>query len=876
MLKLKKHINSEIILLLTLISLVFITTKFNLTFVYGISLTFSTIFLFVLLRIFGLRAAVIVGLTSLLFVPKETMNIASNLVSVIEIIFVGSFFLKGRKAKMFFVDVLFWISLGAIMLYALHYISISGDALYFQISKSIVNGLFNVLIADMLLAYFPFYKFTKNNRLNKNNVSVHQFLTQITIFAILVPFFISVISNTWNTHDTTTRNQIVSAEMIVNRMERELEYWKKDDFQHLAINEVFQSSELGELIQRHRMQESNIIILTNSNHVLASTIRNVRVQTTYDWQNHYNFKQVSSDYYEALPKGSTNQPIIQWSRGQYIYSKQLDSVPIQVVIQFPMSKSQEQIFKVTIEQIKYLGLFSLIAILLVMSVTRVLTQNLSSLTKVTTGLPEKLRTFEKIEWPQSTIAELRLISSNLREMADKLKELFTESIEMNKRLSKQKEKLQESEDKLHQLAFYDSLTHLPNRHFFQKYVKDLIQVDATERIAIIFLDLNQFKQINDTLGHDAGDLLLQLTATKLSHLQQERREIFRLGGDEFVIVDRVHHVDEVQETVDAVLREFSTFFEINGQMLYITASVGVSMYPDDATDLDTLVKFADIAMYISKEKGGNVAQFYHDTMRDKFQKRLVIENALRSVVDKGGFEQYYQPKTMGGKITSMEALLRWNDPKLGFVSPGIFIPIAEEIGLIFQIDEWSLIEACKQNKKWQDQGLQHVPISVNISAKHFQQDYLVAMVRKALDETGLNPKDLKLEITESVFIKNPQHVAEVIQRLKELGVHISIDDFGKGFSSLYQLLKLPMDEIKIDRQFIKDIDQHEKQQLLVRSIFEIAHGLKLNVVAEGVETEFERNLLSQMGCDEIQGYLFSPPVNREEMEKLLHRVEVVN
>ncbi|MBM6616585.1 putative bifunctional diguanylate cyclase/phosphodiesterase [Bacillus suaedaesalsae] len=874
MLKLKNKLNSEIILFLILISLVFITTNFNLTFVYGISLTFSSIFLFVVLRIFGLRAAVIVGLISVLFVPREFLCVASSIINVIEIIFVGAFFLRGRKAKMFFVDVLFWLTLGAILLYVLNSVSLSGDALYFEVSKSIINGLFNVLIADMLLAYFPFYKFTKNNRLNKNNVSVHQFLSQITIFAILVPFFISVLSNTWNTHDTTSQEQIISAQMMVNRIERELIFWKKDDIQRLALNDVLQSNEVGELIQRHKIQESNIIILTNYNSVIASTLSDVRVRSTYEWQQNYTFKKVSTDYYEALPKESTHQPIIQWSQGQYIYSKQLDGIPIQVVIQFPTSKYQEQIFRVTIEQLKYLGLFSVITILLVMSVTRVLTKNLSSLTKVTTGLPEKLRTFEKIEWPQSTIAELRLISSNLREMADKLKELFTESIEMNSRLSNQKEKLQKSEDKLHQLAFYDSLTSLPNRHYFQNYVKDLIQLDENKKLAIIFLDLNQFKQINDTLGHDAGDALLQLTANNLSRLQHEKREVFRLGGDEFVIVHRVDHVDEVRETVDLVLKEFSTFFEINGQMLYITASVGVSMYPDDGTDLDTLVKFADIAMYISKEKGGNVAQFYNDTMRDKFQKRLVIENALRSVVDLGGFEQYYQPKTMTGKITSMEALLRWNDPILGFVSPGEFIPIAEEIGLILQIDEWSLIQACKQNKDWQNQGLQHVPISVNISAKHFQQDYLVTMVKKALDDTGLDPNYLKLEITESVFIKNPQHVADVIRKLKELGVHISIDDFGKGFSSLYQLLKLPMDEIKIDRQFIKDIDQHEKQQLLVKSIFEIAHNLKLNVVAEGVETEFERNLLAQMGCDEIQGYLFSPPVNREDMEKFLGKIEV--
>lgn len=242
---------------------------------------------------------------------------------------------------------------------------------------------------------------------------------------------------------------------------------------------------------------------------------------------------------------------------------------------------------------------------------------------------------------------------------------------------------------------------------------------------------------------------------------------------------------------------------------------------------------------------------------------------MREAADKGAFELYYQPKTKSGKVSSLEALLRWHDPVLGIVSPSTFIPIAEEIGLIFQIDEWSLIQACKQNKKWHDEGLLRVPISANLSAKHFQQDHLIALIEKALNESGMDPEFLKLEITESVFIKDPKHVAEVIYKLKSLGVLISIDDFGKGYSSLYQLLQLPIDEIKIDRQFIKDIDQSDKKTLLVDSILDIAHGLRLNVVAEGVETENERDLLVQMGCDELQGYLFSPPISKTEIVKFL-------
>src|SRR5690606_2617736 len=240
----------------------------------------------------------------------------------------------------------------------------------------------------------------------------------------------------------------------------------------------------------------------------------------------------------------------------------------------------------------------------------------------------------------------------------------------------------ESEDKLHKLAFYDSLTFLPNRYFFQKYVRELIRKESGQQITIIFLDLNQFKQINDTLGHDAGDMLLKLTGRKLMKLQEEYRQVFRLGGDEFVVVHTARNREEINKTLQMIVKEFSTYFTIAGQDQYITASIGVSVYPDDGEDLDTLVKYADIAMYMSKDKGGNTVQFFDESMKYKFQERLVIENALRTALNNGGFEQYYQPKVSRSTITGVEALLRWNDPQLGSVSPAVFIEVAEDIGLI--------------------------------------------------------------------------------------------------------------------------------------------------------------------------------------------------
>jgi diguanylate cyclase (GGDEF)-like protein len=585
----------------------------------------------------------------------------------------------------------------------------------------------------------------------------------------------------------------------------------------------------------------------------------------------YEIKEISTNFYEAIPKGQYEVlPILKWRSGKIVFETQMEALSIKLFIQYPLSQFQDQIFKELIFHLKLSILYLIFTISIAMVVNRIIMNNLSQLTDVTTGLPVKVKNLETIEWPQSTISEFRLISQNLKVMTQKLRESFQEKVEMNRILTTQTNKLKESEEKLHQLAYYDVLTSLPNRLHFQDYVRNYIKTNPSAPLAIIFIDLNQFKQVNDILGHNAGDVLLQLFANKLRTLQGPNREVFRIGGDEFVVVHQINNREEVYETLEKIQDQFFAPLTINGQVLYVTGSVGVSLYPYDGLDLDTLVKCADIAMYASKEQCGKTPQFYNYSMMDRFQERLIIENALRKVVNQGGFKLFYQPKIQFDVVSSIEALIRWNDPTLGNVSPEIFIPIAEEAGMISKIDEWALLEACKQNKKWQDAHLLKVPISVNISAKNFQQDDLILWIEKALYESGLSPQYLKLEITESTFIKHPKRVVKMLHYIKSLGVQISIDDFGKGYSSFTHLLELPVDEIKIDKKLITGIDQNEKQELLAKSIIDLGHGLQLNIVAEGVENPNERDLLIQLGCDELQGYLFSFPLNPKGMKDFLY------
>lgn len=864
------YFNNDIFLFFMLLGLTLLSTIFNVNVVYGLTFSFSSIFTFLVLRIFGLRFAIITALLTFLCIPHESIYIAYNIIFLVEILFVGTYFLIKNSAKMFFVDALFWLTIGLATIFTLNKTSLAGDALYFQICKDILNGLFNVLIADMLLAYFPFYKLLKSKKLNKNNVSVHQFLTHLSILFLIVPLFLGTLTKTWSAHDEITRDANSKAIISSMQIKKEIQLLAENN-PNFSIDYMKQKRSFKEIVERFKSQDFNIIITNSKNKVITFSSNMAPITDNYfHWKNTSEVKKISNSFYEVLPKERNNVfPILKWRSGNIVFIDTLDSLSLKVFIQFPIAQYQDQIFQDFLIHLRASVLFSIFTVIFIQVINRWFITNIEQLTIVTTNLPKKLFNLEKLDWPHSNISELRLLTQNLKEMAKKLKELFQESIEMNRILTIQTKQLKTSEEKLHQLAYYDGLTDLPNRLHFQNYVKDLIKNNSSEKIAIIFIDLNQFKQVNDTLGHDAGDTLLKLTANRFRHLLDIHRMVFRLSGDEFVVVQSFKDQEEITSTLAQIQNEFSLPFQLSGHQLYITASVGVSIYPDNGLELDSLVKCADIAMYGSKDKGGNAAQFFHESMRDRFQGRLVIENALRAIVDNNGFRLFYQPKIQFGQVSSLEALLRWNDPNLGNVSPSTFIPIAEEIGLISKIDEWTLIEACRQNKIWQNQYSLDIPVSVNISAVNFQNDGLVPLINKALAISGLDAKYLKLEITESVFIKDSNHVAKVINEIKTLGVSISIDDFGKGYSAFIHLLQLPIDEIKIDRQFIHEIHRDEKKELLVKSLLDLAHGLHLNVVAEGIETSNERDLLNHLGCDELQGYLFSPPLSATEMEKLL-------
>jgi len=438
------------------------------------------------------------------------------------------------------------------------------------------------------------------------------------------------------------------------------------------------------------------------------------------------------------------------------------------------------------------------------------------------------------------------------------------------------------EDQVRHLAYHDSLTGLGNRLLFKERLALALREAKLEGhlVGLMFLDIDHFKVINDTLGHSAGDELLEHVSDRLITCVRLRDRITgladstvcRLGGDEFtILLTDVKDEAQITRVAERILQSLAHPFEIRGQEIAIGGSIGITIWPNDGEDVEALLRNSDTAMYHAKKKGRNNYQFYTESMKEAAYKRLKLENKLRRAIERDEFHVFYQPKLEleSGRITGIEALARWRDPELGFVLPDDFIPLAEEIGSILAIGEWVLRTAARQNAEWIAAGLPPVRVSVNLSPHQIEDRSFVETVRHILEETGLDPAQLELEITESTLMDDEEVAVQLLRELKELGISLSLDDFGTGYSSLSYLRLLPIDTLKIDRSFVRRIANDEDDAALVGAIISMAKALRLRVVVEGVETEQQRDCLYELGCDEIQGFLFSVPLAANSAAALL-------
>ena len=448
-------------------------------------------------------------------------------------------------------------------------------------------------------------------------------------------------------------------------------------------------------------------------------------------------------------------------------------------------------------------------------------------------------------------------------------ERFVELYVLNKKIMAQSESLEEKNKMIEYIAYHDGLTNLPNRRMFHEVMIENLQSAKAknETLGLMYLDLDKFKSVNDSLGHSMGDRVLQQVSKRLVSVKRDTDFVARIGGDEFVIVLSNSNREECLEIAEMLLNSFKAPFHIDSFEFYITTCIGLSIFPYDGEDSNTLMKNADAALYRAKEQGKNEYKVYHSGMNIESYRKFLMQSELRKAIELDQFSLVYQPRIdlSTGKVVNAEALIRWNHPNWGVVKPDVFIPIAEESNLIFDIDKWVLKKVCEQMNHWIENHQLSLNVSVNFSAQHFLQRNLIEQIKEILDDSMVNPEMLEFEITETALLQNVEIVKQTLKQIKDLNIQIALDDYGTGYSSINYLRQFPFDTIKIDRSYIHDITNSERNsRIIVESIITLIKNLGIHVVAEGVETSEQLSVLKNLQCSEVQGYIYSRPLSPED------------
>ncbi len=840
-------------------------------FIYGITFSLTSLITLLALRMLGYWRGIVVAVIAYGIGTFWLGQPLIHLLGVLEAVIVG-LLLRRYQGRLFAVDVLYWLLIGIPLTYAFYSHDYDGGLVNIRLFVCIVaiNGLFNALFAEIIHQYSPRRLQASLSGKGRMPGTFSQILFHLALGIVMSSFLLNILVNSVNSFKEASLYVQDRAKQTVYAISKEwvnsddAEPWssQKTDQLQAALERFSPRSFTVSLV------DNNGLVVASNLHTLVHTMINPDQERTYvNVTGTLKFSKQRTQFHSLLAKT--------WQDEHFLYEERLLDNSGRFLIQVPLSDYQNYLYNKYEIHLVFLVLASILAAFFSLYIHRSVSRSLHRLAVSTTNLPLKLKQHHEPDWPRSNILEIHSLISNFKHMASNLSHLFNETQMSNERLQAQAQLLQQSEERLHQLAYYDILTGLPNRLHFTRHFQELIELDhakgGSQRIGIFFADINRFKQINDTLGHSAGDQLLKLVAERFLNHPDRKCDVFRLGGDEFVFLYVYQDEEELVRGAQAICDSFSDPFLIDGMSLFVTISVGISMYPKDGADMDTVIRNADIAMYHAKEEGNGVYRFFKPSLAPLVHEKMQLDNGLYKALKDGQFSLHYQPKmdAKSGELCGIEALIRWSHPELGMIPPDKFIPLAEESGFILEIDNWVFREACRQNKAWQDAGLRKICVSVNISARHFYQGNLKDMVVRGLADTGLEAQYVSLEITEGVFIRNMEQVIETILFLRGLGIQISIDDFGTGYSSLNQLQRLPISDVKLDRSFIQGITNDEKKSSIVKAIIDLVHSMNMKVVAEGVETDDESQFCKDLRCDELQGYLFSRPLPPEQLEEML-------
>lgn len=609
------------------------------------------------------------------------------------------------------------------------------------------------------------------------------------------------------------------------------------------------------------LKNTALIIVDSKNRIISSTEKNAKVMQKLNLKNIEKANKGIDDIYVDMPTWRQLSLTGSWEKAMYVYETPIkNSANWKLIVGVPIAPYQYELEKGYIKSLSIIFISIILTLLIVTLICRLISSPIRHLAEVTTHLPSKIFNEQHIKWPKTIIKEINSLIDNFKSTSEILNDNFKE--------------IQSANIELNYLANHDPLTRLPNRVKFNKELNSRLEMAKINRgtLAVLFLDLDRFKLINDTFGHDVGDKLLKEISNRLGKILGKDDMACRIGGDEFtILLSNIEIIDEVTDVANKILSILQKPYVLYGQEFNVSASIGIAVYPEDGEEAELLLKKADTAMYRAKENGKNNYQFYSQEMDTASIERFRMESNLRRALEQNEFIVYYQPRVDSAteKIIAVEALIRWNNPELGMVSPAKFIPLAEETGLIVPIGEWVLRTACKQNKLWQEAGYEPIRVSVNLSALQFTQQDLVDRIKSILDETKLDPQWLELEITEGIIIKDIKFTMIILEKLKSMGVKVSLDDFGTGFSSLNYLKNFKIDTLKIDSSFVRDINDDLRNTAIVNTIIMLGRNLELNVTAEGVETVKQLNFLKNNGCNEIQGFLYSKPVPPDDLERLI-------
>ncbi|WP_438432168.1 putative bifunctional diguanylate cyclase/phosphodiesterase [Gorillibacterium sp. sgz500922] len=812
---------------------------------FGLEFIFASVFLYISGRLYGplwsiLQALAVQTAGYFLFGPSVGLLLHGT-----ETLLVLFFCGKSRRKEFFFGDLLFWLLLGLPFLGI--WLRVSGQLFSTEMALSLLvpllSGLMNALLADLLFTYLSLSRWRTRTPVKfGGKVRLGKLLQQITFACIFASGFIYLL-NSSHTLEQNILNQVGGeAAGSSHTIEEAFNGWSAEQRRGIELRSLLTYADLRELIRSASMSADYEWALVDSKGACLFSFPSRDEEP--GWLRSGQWRKLSAALYSwkpdlsPLPPGDTS-----WNQNGYVYSADLGRNELYVKV--PLTKFSPDVFGLYTAQLKSLSLLVLMLGVFAYLMHKFFLTTIRQLAASTENIPRRLKSRSKIEWPHSRIEEVHSLIGNFRSVSSQLATMLDDSWQM---------------------AYYDTLTGLPNRRHFTEHLRLTLksrEEREEQQLAVLFIDLDRFKQINDTLGHGIGDALLREVGERLSAALPEGAFIARLGGDEFVVVAEYLEESAPASVAECLLGELNRPFVVEGHELYVSASIGISLTEGQGEwELDELLKKADSAMYDAKDSGGNAFCYHASSQSQTMSEQMLLEFELRKALARNQLTLYYQPivDAESGAVRSVEALLRWNHPELGAIPPSKFIPVAERSGLIKTIGEWTLKEACRQNREWAEAAAEPFRVAVNLSPSQFQQGSVAELVRRVLASTGLSPGLLELEITEAVVVDHVGKVMEELHALKELGVRIWIDDFGTGYSSLGMLKSLPVDGFKIDQSFVRGLPDDPDNLSIVRTIVSLAESRKWSVIAEGVETGRESVTLAELGCLEQQGYYFSYPL----------------